>query len=507
MNLRLVPLSCVFLLAIPLVSQKPMRVTHCGGGLGKTLTVELRDGPGLRPYFLLTSMQRTTIPLKLIDPLETRSLGLGLELPQLWFQGLLGPTGAAKWVLPVPNDSSLLGKGVLQQAFTFPGKPSFFGAISNVSAAMFEKVGAFRQPSQIMGKQRSYAERISMGGGLSLVVGGGNGGFLSLVATRSTEVFDELDRRFKPGPSMNDVRALGTNTLLLDGRSLLAGGVDIQNDPQKACELYDPVKKIFVRTGAMAFKRMGQAATRLKDGRVLMTGGLSDLNNQLKALGSALKESEIYDPKTGKWTRGPNMKIPRAGHQSFLLPSGKVLIVGGLSWSTLFFVRIPYITKSCEIYDPKTNKFSSTASMLTARAIFQAATIGSKIYVAGGSSGSITSGGAPTNKAEVYDVIKGTWTAIAPMKSARGLATSFVDRLGRFVNLGGAQGSLLNPKPIKLSEVFDPKTGKWTALPNLNLDRAGALGFEGMGCGWLIFGGGSGISGQSTRSIEILLSR
>ncbi len=507
MNLQLASLSLALLFSTPVFAQKKFSVTHCGGGLGKALTVELRDGPRLRPYFLLTSMLRVKIPLKLIDPNETRSLGLGLELPQLWFQGLLSPTGVAKWVLPVPNDSNLLGRGVLQQAFTFPGKLSFFDALSDVSAVMFEKVGTFRKPSQIMGHQRSYSERISLGGGQSLIVGGGNGGFLSLIATRTTEIFDELDRKFKAGPSMNDVRALGTNTLLLDGRSLQVGGVDVQNDPQKACEVYDPQKKAFVRTGAMAFKRMGQAATRLKDGRVLVTGGLSDLNNQLKALGSALKESEIYDPKTGKWTRGPNMGIPRAGHESFLLPNGKVLIAGGISWSTIFFIRIPYISKTCEIYDPKTNKFSSAPSMVTARAVYQAAMIGNKIYVAGGASGSITSGGAPTNKAEAYDLVSGKWTSIASMKSARGLATSFVDRLGRFVNLGGAQGSLLSPKPIKMNELYDPQTGKWVSLPNLTQDRAGGLGFEAKACGWLIFGGGSGVSGQSTRSIEVFLAR
>lgn len=201
------------------------------------------------------------------------------------------------------------------------------------------------------------------------------------------------------------------------------------------------------------------------------------------------------------------MKIPRAGHMSMLLPNGKVLIAGGITWKSLFFIRIPSITKTCEVYDPKTNTFSSAPSMLTERAVFQSALIGSKIYVAGGSSGSITSGGAPTNKAEAYDLVSGKWTAIASMRSARGLATSFVDRRGRFVNLGGAQGSLLSPKPIKLSEWFDPKTGKWTALPNLTIDRAGSLGFEAMACGWVVMGGGSGISGQSTRSIEIFLPR
>jgi hypothetical protein len=507
MNLQLAPFSLALAISAPLFAQQRFTVLPCGGGLGKSLTVQLKDGPRLRPYFLLTSMIRTTIPLKLIDPNETRSLGLGLELPQLWFQGLLGPTGGAKWVFPVPNDPNLLGKGLLQQAFTFPGKVSFFDALSEVSAAMFEKVGSFRKPSQIMGHQRSYAEIIPLGGGQTLVVGGGNGGFLSLVATRTTEIFDELNRKFRAGPSMNDVRALGTTTLLLDGRTLLTGGVDVQNDPQKACEVFDPKKGVFLRTGAMAFKRMGQAATRLKDGRVLVTGGLSDLNNQLKALGSALKETELYDPKTGKWTRGPNMKIPRAGQLSFLLPNGKVLIAGGITWTSIFFLRIPSITKTCEIFDPKTNQFSSAPSMLTERAVFQAAKIAGKIYVAGGSSGSITSGGAPTKKAEAYDMTTGKWGAIANMSSARGLATSFVDHLGRFVNLGGAQGSLLNPKPIKMCEVFDPKTGKWVSLPNLNLDRAGSLGFRANACGWLVIGGGSGISGQSTRTIEIFLPR
>ena len=63
-------------------------------------------------------------------------------------------------------------------------------------------------------------------------------------------------------------------------------------------------------------------ATLLLNGKVLVAGGI-DMG--LNALASA----ELYDPATGTWSATGSLKTPREFDTATLLPSGKVLIVGG----------------------------------------------------------------------------------------------------------------------------------------------------------------------------------
>ncbi len=104
----------------------------------------------------------------------------------------------------------------------------------------------------------------------------------------------------------------------------------------------------FVRTGDMVIPRFAHSAVLLKDGRVLITGGYSyskmNLNKDLS------KSAELYDPKTRKFTRTSNMNFPRAYHSTILLNDGRALIVGGGP-------------KNAEIYNPKTNRFSLIGTM------------------------------------------------------------------------------------------------------------------------------------------------
>lgn len=111
----------------------------------------------------------------------------------------------------------------------------------------------------------------------------------------------------------------------------------------------------FIRTGDMTIARMNHAATLLQDGRVLITGGHSADIVKLIDYGY-LSSAEIYNPKTGKFTKIPDMNQKRSHHTSTLLQDGRVLITGGSIFA-------PSYIASAEIYDPKTNKFIKTGDM------------------------------------------------------------------------------------------------------------------------------------------------
>jgi len=59
-------------------------------------------------------------------------------------------------------------------------------------------------------------------------------------------------------------------------------------------------------------------------------------------------DSEIYDPATGVFSRGPTMRQAQYMHTATLLPDGGVLLVGGREKEDCCLSVLP--TASAEIY-------------------------------------------------------------------------------------------------------------------------------------------------------------
>ncbi len=82
-------------------------------------------------------------------------------------------------------------------------------------------------------------------------------------------------------------------------------------------------------TDAMSIPRGGATLTVLGDGTVLVLGGI----NASTTGPSAVATGEIYNPSTGVWTATASLAAPRAFHTATLLPTGDVLIAGGVDAS------------------------------------------------------------------------------------------------------------------------------------------------------------------------------
>ncbi|MBZ5617727.1 MAG: hypothetical protein LAQ69_03170 [Acidobacteriia bacterium] len=129
---------------------------------------------------------------------------------------------------------------------------------------------------------------------------------------------------------------LPTATLLMNGKVLVAGGAaEVVNT---GAELYDSSTGTFTATANMITGRAFHTDTLLPDGRVLLAGGL--------LFGSGdLANVELYSPVTGAFAATGNMTRARSFHTATLLNDGRVLITGGFSPSTT-------ITSIAEIYHP-----------------------------------------------------------------------------------------------------------------------------------------------------------
>jgi hypothetical protein len=91
-------------------------------------------------------------------------------------------------------------------------------------------------------------------------------------------------------------------------------------------------------TAVMSTVRYGHSATLLPTGSVLVAGGLSN-NNIL------LSTAELYDPGTATWSLTGSLNVSRQYQTATLLQTGSVLVAGGYHPCC-----IP--TSSAELYTP-----------------------------------------------------------------------------------------------------------------------------------------------------------
>ncbi|HUM09465.1 MAG TPA: hypothetical protein VLT82_00785 [Myxococcaceae bacterium] len=112
--------------------------------------------------------------------------------------------------------------------------------------------------------------------------------------------------------------------------------------------------------------RFFHTATMLSDGRVLVTGGILTLPVSDVPVLDALPSAELYDPASNSWKLLPEMTTPRNLHQAFLLRDGRVLVGGGCRGLEFtqrhgtWIIGIP--ERTAEIYDPRTNSWSSAGT-------------------------------------------------------------------------------------------------------------------------------------------------
>ena len=198
-------------------------------------------------------------------------------------------------------------------------------------------------------------------------------------------------------------------------------------------------------TGAPRHGGCCGTATLLRDGKVLLAGG------------EAGAVAELYDPATGRWTKTGSMHVARSGLVASLLADGRVLIAGGVDSGKGYMGALA----SAELYDPTSGTWAETGSMtrwrISSRAISLAdgrvLVLGGRISGRDGSSHRIPAGGGDETKgAETYDPDSGTWSSARPMSAPPETATLLPDGTVLVTHDDGDS-----------SELFDPRTGRWTA--------------------------------------------
>jgi len=224
----------------------------------------------------------------------------------------------------------------------------------------------------------------------------------------------------------------------------------------------------FVYTSSMNVEREMHTSTTLLDGRVLIAGGLNFNPNGWQAT------AEIYDPDAESFTFTGNMSTPRWGHAAVLLHNGKVLVLGGGDTGTA-----PTLA-SAEIFDPAGNggegSFAPTG-MSFARLRPNATLLADgRVLVVGGTD----PGGAAIPGGEIFDPAgnggKGSFSPVGGLFDARYQQSSTLLDDGRVLVAGGIDFAFGPASPSAVAAVFDPASGPMgdsTPTGNLNFARDG----------------------------------
>ena len=297
--------------------------------------------------------------------------------------------------------------------------------------------------------------------GKVLVLGGGGPNSVSQ-ALASAELFNPADGTFSATGSMATARLRHTATLLTNGKVLVTGGVDSIGHDLSSAELFDPATGSFTATGGMGTARALHTATMLATGKVLVVGGDN-------GAGQGLASAELFDPTSGTFAPTGSIVavIGSESHTATLLPSGKVLIAGGLA-----FVFGPF--SNAQLYDPTTGTFIATGSMATERAFHTATLLSNgKVFFDGGKDHQ----GESLATAELFDPVSGSFTNVGSMVTASDSHTATVLNDREVLVAGGfdaSAGTCLGCGPditLERAELFNPAGPNFTVTGSLGTAR------------------------------------
>jgi hypothetical protein len=248
-----------------------------------------------------------------------------------------------------------------------------------------------------------------------LIAGGVSGTY-----TAAAELYNPSTGRWESTGTMTVPRAFAGAALLVNGEVLMAGGSNIDGTSNSTAELYNPVTGKWAATTSMLSSH-GSAATLLANGNVLVSDGGGGV---------------IYDPSTARWSpTGPlYYNFGGANPTTARLPNGHVLMYGN-----------HFSCYAAQYFDPSSNTWARTQFQCGNSVSYGPLVLlgTGKVLLAGDL---ITYSGhtSPTPRCALYDPSTNSWAATGSLLvAARRTATLLPN--GQVLSVGASDAELYTP--------------------------------------------------------------
>lgn len=270
---------------------------------------------------------------------------------------------------PMPTPRNSLAAGVVDGVlYAIGGESSSGGALATVEAY---------NP-----KTNSWTARASMPSPCSKAAAGVIDDIIYVVAcpdflgARATQAYDPKTNTWTARALMPTPRQ-GLAVAVVDGILYVIGGMQIafNNTNFDTVEAYDPKANTWTTKSSMPTARCCMAAGVI-NGLIYVAGGTRSIGHGGIETPATL---EVYNPKTDSWNTRAAMPTGRGGVAGAVV-AGRLYVIGGI----LAPLDSELIRATVEVYDPKTDSWTTQFPMPTARTALAAGVVEDTLYAVGG---------------------------------------------------------------------------------------------------------------------------
>jgi N-acetylneuraminic acid mutarotase len=251
----------------------------------------------------------------------------------------------------------------------------------------------------------------------------------------------------------------GLGLVTVSGKIYAIGGSN-SSDVFAVNEMYDPATDKWSNRVSMPTARTG-FATAVYDDKIYVIGG---------SIGESFTSKvEVYDPMDDIWRTLASLPMPRADLTASVV-GDKIYLIGGKASSNVS----PYYTQTNDnqVYDIKTNTWSTRTSMPIALQGYTSVVIGTKVYIMGGSRQSLSGIDTSTSNLQIYDTETDKWSngqpLLFPSSYGAAVVTTGVIAPTKIYHVGGFSVETFTNK----TQIYDVANDFWSEGPEMSAKRA-----------------------------------